>query len=167
VIRFVQKAKGIVSFTGEKLSEAQVLTAVEEVFQGLKGKYEFISAVGEMNGNCPHYKFLVEFNNVPRPAQLKESVKALDDSLSRQNPEYASKRKSVRLDAPVLQIVRRGEFDKYRKRKVSNGSPDGQFKILRLTDDAEFAKEFAVVREVSLKSNGNRAGRKRGQRQSK
>ena len=169
MIRFVQKAKGMVSFTGEKLSEAQVVTAVEEVFQAMKGKYEFISAVGEMNGNCPHYKFLVEFNQVPGPSQLKEAVKALDDSLSRQNPEYASKRKSVRLDPPVLQIVRRGEFDKYRKRKVSNGSPDGQFKILRLTDDAEFAKEFAVIREVGLKSNGKSAKRKRerGRTQSK
>jgi len=161
MIRFVQKAKGMVSFTGEKLSEAQVVTAVEEVFQAMKGKYEFISAVGEMNGNSPHYKFLVEFNKVPGPAQLKESVKALDDSLCQQNAEYASKRKSVRLDPPVLQIVRRGEFDKYRKRKVSDGSPDGQFKVLRLTDDADFAKEFAVMREVSLKANSHRTKPKR------
>jgi hypothetical protein len=151
----------MVSFTGEKLSEAQVVTAVEEVFQAMKGKYEFISAVGEMNGGSPHYKFLVEFNKVPGLSQLRESVKALDDSLCRQNSEYASKRKSVRLDAPVLQIVRRGEFDKYRKRKVSNGSPDGQFKLLRLTDDANFAKEFAVMREVNLKANGKRAKPKR------
>ena len=75
----------------------------------------------------------------------------LDESLSGQNSEYASKRKSLRLDPPILRVVHRGEFDKYRKRKVSDGRPDGQFKIIRLTDDKEFAKEFAVVREVALK----------------
>jgi hypothetical protein len=154
VIRFVQKTKGMVSFTGEKLSEAQVLSAVEQAFGSVKGKYEFISAVGEMNGHGPRYAFLTEFDKAPGQSQLKEIVKALDASLSEQNSEYASKRKSLRLDAPVLRVVRRGEFDKYRKRKVSGGRPDGQFKIVHLTDDKEFAKEFAVVCEVALKSNG-------------
>ena len=37
-----------------------------------------------------------------------------------QNTEYASKRKSQRLDPPVLRAVRRGEFDEYRERKVSD-----------------------------------------------
>src|SRR6185503_20859781 len=108
-----------------------------------------------MNGHGPRYAFLAEFDKSPGQSQLKEIVKALDDSLSNQNSEYASKRKSLRLDAPVLRVVRRGEFDKYRKRKVSGGRPDGQFKIVHLTDDKEFAKEFAVIREVGLKSGGN------------
>ena len=155
MIRFVQKTKGMVSFTGEKLSEAQVLSAVEQAFGSVKGKYEFISAVGEMNGHGPRYAFLTEFDKSPRPSQLKQIVKMLDESLSNQNSEYASKRKSLRLEAPVLRVVRRGEFDKYRKRKVNGGRPDGQFKIVHLTDDKEFAKEFAVVREVELRSSGS------------
>lgn len=153
MIRFVQKGKGMVSFTGEKLSEAQVLAAVEQAFQPVTGKYEFISAVGEMNGDGPRYAFLTEFDKVPATSKLKELVAELDKSLCGQNPEYASKRNSLRLDSPVLRVVRRGEFDKFRKRKVSDGGPDGQFKVLRLTDDAEFAKEFTVLREVEL--NGN------------
>jgi len=159
MIRFVQKGKGMVSFTGEKLSEAQVLAAIEQVFQPAVGKYEFISALGEMVEQGPHYAFLTEFDKVPATAQLQELVRGLDDSLCRQNSEYASKRKSLRLAPPVLRVVRRGEFDKYRKKKVSNGSPDGQFKILRLTDDAEFAKEFEVVREVEMTGSGKRAGK--------
>jgi hypothetical protein len=158
MIRFVQKGKGVVSFTGEKLSETQVLAAIEQAFQPLAGKYEFISAVGEMNEQKPHYTFLAEFDKVPASAQLQSLLQKVEDSLCSQNAEYASKRKSLRLDPPALQVVRRGEFDKYRKRKVSNGSPDGQFKILRLTDDANFAKEFSVAREVVLGHTG-RAGR--------
>jgi hypothetical protein len=83
-------------------------------------------------------------------------VKSLDEALCAQNAEYAGKRKSGRLSPPVLRIVRNGEFDAYRKRKVSDGSPDGQFKILRLTDDPEFAKEFAVVRDVVMKAESTR-----------
>ena len=154
MIRFVQKGQGMVSFTGEKLSEAQVVAAVEQAFQPVKGKYDFISAVGEMVGDRPQYAFLAEFEHAPAGAQLKAIVKALDEALCGQNAEYASKRKSLRVDPPVLRVVRRGGFDQYRKRKVSNGSPDGQFKILRLTADAEFAKEFDVIREVGFKTDG-------------
>ena len=155
-IRFVQKGKGIVSFTGEKLSEAQVLAAAEDAFKSSKTEYEFISAVGEMESDKPHYIFLVEFDKVPGNSQLKEMSKTLDDSLSRQNSEYASKRKSMRIDPPILRVVRRGEFDKYRKRKTTAGQPDGQFKILRLTDKKEFAGEFAAVRDVGTKLNGHK-----------
>jgi hypothetical protein len=107
-----------------------------------------------MVGDRPQYAFLAEFQHTPAGAQLKAMVRALDEALCGQNAEYASKRKSLRVDPPVLRVVRRGGFDQYRKRKVSNGSPDGQFKILRLTADAEFAKEFDVVREVGLKTDG-------------
>jgi hypothetical protein len=159
MIRFIQKGQGMVSFTGEKLSEAQVLAAVEQAFKPVEGQYDFISAVGEMVGDRPQYAFLTEFEHTPAASRLKEIVKRLDESLCGQNAEYASKRKSLRVDPPVLRVVRRGGFDKYRKRKVSNGSPDGQFKILRLTDDAEFAKEFEVVREVGFKTHGKTKSR--------
>ena len=160
-IRFVQKGKGIVSFTGEKLSEAQVLAAADDAFKSSKTKYEFISAVGEMEANTPHYIFLVEFEKVPGNSQLKEMSKTLDDSLSRQNSEYASKRKSLRIDPPILRVVRRGEFDKYRKRKTTEGQPDGQFKILRLTDKKDFAEEFTAIREVSGGVNGRKKRERR------
>lgn len=150
MIRFVQKCDGMVSFTGEKLSETQVLAAVEKAFSSMEGGYEFISAVGKMEDDKPNYAFLVEFDQAPGAAQLKDIVKALDESLMEQNQEYAAKRKSMRIDPPVLKVVSRGEFDRYRKRKVTDGGQDGQFKILRLTDDEEFAKEFKVIREVSL-----------------
>jgi hypothetical protein len=162
MIRFVQKGKGMVSFTGEKLSEAQVIAATEQAFEPVEAQCEFIAAVGEMNGHHPRYVFLTEFNKVPARAQLTQIVKALDESLCKQNAEYASKRKSLRLEPPALRIVRRGEFDKFRKRQVSNGRSDGQFKILRLTADQEFAKEFAVVRDVEVKAGGkSKATRRR------
>jgi hypothetical protein len=62
----------------------------------------------------------------------------------------------MRLDPPVLRIIKSGEFDRYRKRAVENGKSDGQFKILRLTTDASFAREFEAEREVTTDGLGGR-----------
>ena len=50
LIRFVQKGKGVVSFTGEKLYEVQVIAAVDEALAALRGRYHFIAAVAELVG---------------------------------------------------------------------------------------------------------------------
>ena len=50
LIRFIQKGKGVVSFTGEKLYETQVIAAVDQAFAALRGRYHFIAAVAELVG---------------------------------------------------------------------------------------------------------------------
>ena len=138
----------MVSFTGEKLYESQVLASVDEAFAPLQGRYEFIAAIGEMRGSKPCYVFLTEFEKAVDEAAAKAMLKSLEEGLRSQNIEYASKRDSKRLDPPVLRIIKSGEFDRYRKRAVEKGKSDGQFKILRLTTDVSFAKEFEAVGEV-------------------
>jgi hypothetical protein len=152
LIRFVQKGKGVVSFTGEKLYESQVLAAVEQAFDSVPGHYEFIAAIGEMRGDKPGYAFLIEFAQAPTDPQAIALINSLEAALRSQNMEYASKRDSMRLGAPVLRIINSGEFDRYRKRAVQNGKADGQFKIMRLTTDAAFADEFQAEREVAAET---------------
>ncbi|HEU4342240.1 MAG TPA: GH3 auxin-responsive promoter family protein [Candidatus Binatia bacterium] len=149
LLRFVQKGKGVVSFTGEKLYESQVLASVEHAFAPMQGRYEFIAAIGEMRGGKPCYVFLIEFDHPVYDPEAKAMLKSLEGALRSRNMEYASKRDSMRLDSPVLRIIKSGEFDRYRKRAVEKGKSDGQFKILRLTTDAGFAKEFEAEREVA------------------
>jgi hypothetical protein len=150
LIHFVQKGKGVVSFTGEKLYESQVIAAVGEALQPISGSYEFIAAVGEMAGDKnarPHYVFLVEFDQAPSDADGQMLADRLESELGLRNMEYQSKRDSHRLGAPVIRVVHQGEFEKYRKRMVEQGKLDGQFKILRLTTDAAFAREFTTERD--------------------
>ena len=60
-IRFIQKGKGVVSFTGEKLYEVQVLAAVDKALAALRGRYNFIAAVAELvDGTTPRLLFLIE-----------------------------------------------------------------------------------------------------------
>jgi GH3 auxin-responsive promoter len=150
VIRFVQKGKGVVSFTGEKLYEVQVIAAVEEALASLRGRYHFIAAVAELvDGTTPRLVFLVEFDDPIAEHDGSALVDRLDAALGDQNEEYQTKRKSLRYGPPVIRILRSGEFDRYRRRMVETGQrADGQFKVLRLTSDTSFAAEFAAERDL-------------------
>jgi hypothetical protein len=150
LIRFVQKGKGVVSFTGEKLYEVQVIAAVEEALADLRGRYHFIAAVAELvDGATPRLVFLIEFDEPVTGAAGAVLVDRVDAALGNHNSEYRSKRDSLRYGAPIIRAVRPGEFDRYRRRKVETGDrADGQFKVLRLTSDTSFADEFAADRDL-------------------
>jgi hypothetical protein len=150
LIRFVQKGKGVVSFTGEKLYEVQVIAAVEAALEALRGRYHFIAAVAELvDGTTPRLVFLTEFDDPPDEHDGAALVDRLDAALGDHNDEYQTKRKSLRYGAPVIRVVRSGEFDRYRRRMVESGQrADGQFKVLRLTSDTSFAAEFAAERDL-------------------
>jgi hypothetical protein len=150
LIRFIQKGKGVVSIAGEKLSEVQVIAAVEEGLATLRGRYTFIAAVAEMvDGTSPRLVFLVEFDEPITDRDGSVLVDRVDAALGDHNLEYQRKRRSLRYGAPVIRIVRSGELDRYRRRMVEGGHrADGQFKILRLTSDMSFAAEFEAERDL-------------------
>jgi hypothetical protein len=150
LIRFIQKGKGVVSFTGEKLYEAQVIAAVEAALASLRGRYHFIAAVAELvDGTSPRLIFLIEFDDEITEQDGSALVDRVDAALGEENDEYLTKRKSLRYGAPVIRVVRPGEFDRYRRRMVETGQrADGQFKVLRLTSDTSFAAEFTAERDL-------------------
>jgi hypothetical protein len=150
LVRFIQKGKGVVSFTGEKLYEVQVIAAVEAGLAALRGRYHFIAAVAELvDGTTPRLVFLIEFDDPVAEHDGAALVDRLDAALGDHNDEYQTKRKSLRYGAPVIRVVRSGEFDRYRRRMVETGQrADGQFKVLRLTSDTSFAAEFAADRDL-------------------
>ena len=148
VIRFVQKGKGVVSFTGEKLYESQVIAAVDDALAHRRGAYEFIAAVGEMTADKPQYAFLIEFAAQISDKEGSQVLTQIDQALNKYNIEYDTKRASGRIEPPVLRIIKPGEFAAYRKREVAKGRNDGQFKTLRLTTDTIFGAEFAVERQI-------------------
>jgi hypothetical protein len=151
LIRFIQKGKGVVSFTGEKLYEVQVIAAVDKALAALRGRYHFIAAVAELvEGTTPRLIFLVEFDDPIGDHDGVALVDQLDTVLGEQNDEYLTKRRSLRYGAPIVRVVRAGEFDRYRRRMVETGQrADGQFKVLRLTSDTSFGAEFTAERDLT------------------
>jgi hypothetical protein len=150
LIRFIQKGKGVVSFTGEKLYETQVIAAVDHALAALRGSYHFIAAVAELvDGTTPRLVLLTEFDDPISDQDGSALVGRVDAALGDQNDEYQTKRKSLRYGAPIIRVVRSGEYDRYRRRMVQTGQrADGQFKILRLTSDTSFAAEFQAERDL-------------------
>jgi len=154
LIRFIQKGRGVVSFTGEKLYETQVIQAVDQATNDDLGGHEFIAAVGELKEQLPRYTFLIEYDQVPERAQVLAMAERLDVALGIANSEYATKRVSQRMSPAAVRVIKSGSFERFRVRKVSEGRKDGQFKVLRLTDDAAFAAEFEVEFEVRPDETG-------------
>ena len=135
---------------GEKLTETQVLAAIDETLDRRRSDRSFIAAVGQPPkiDREPSYLFLVEYDTPPDERDAARAARELDQALSRHNIEYASKRKSGRLAPAVLRVLERGQFDAYQRSALQAGAPDGQFKILRLTADEAFANHFSrVVRD--------------------
>jgi len=152
MIRFLQKGKGVISFTGEKLYESQVIEAVERALNSISGSYEFITTLGELEDDKPRYTFLIEFDQQPGAEQAMTWLKEIDSQLQALNIEYHGKRDSKRLLPAAMKIVKPGEFGRYRKRMVEGGKLDGQFKTLKLTKDPKFAAEFAADKVIRLEA---------------
>jgi hypothetical protein len=155
IIEFIQKGKGVSSLTGEKLYENQVCMAVNQAHSIIAGGYEFVVAAPEW-GNPPRYLFLVEeggsgiFDKPPLPeSQWRDWIQAVDRFLRTENEEYDTKRKSMRLAPPAVCLLKTGEFLRYREKRVAQGTPDGQFKMLKLTPDLEFPKQFEIEKVLS------------------
>ncbi|MGB2705369.1 MAG: GH3 auxin-responsive promoter family protein [Candidatus Omnitrophota bacterium] len=149
VIEFVQKGTNVTSITGEKLYESEVVEAVERAQGRHKLLIEFVTASIELR-KMPRYIFLVEFSENPTTQKKKEFLKSLEEELCRISEEYDFNRKAQELEGPVLKVVARGEFERFRAKRVKEGAHDGQFKVPQLTGDMAFQRNFKIEEEIFI-----------------
>jgi hypothetical protein len=150
IIEFVQKGRNAVSITGEKIYESHVSEAVTRAGAKIKVVVQNFCAVGvaEKLGGKSRYIFLVEFSGSPSLAQKRGLLKAIDEELRAQNSEYDDLRKQQLIVHPSLKVVKTGEFERYRREKVAQGSHDTQFKMPKLALSPDFQDRFKVVEEI-------------------
>jgi hypothetical protein len=98
----------------------------------------------------PRYIFLMEFNGPCAADKRKELLKSIEEELCRQNSEYKDLREQQLLRFPILKVVKKGQFENYRKTRIRQGSHDGQFKVPELVRDADFQKHFEIEEEVRV-----------------
>lgn len=135
-LAFVQKGRGMTSITGEKLSEAQALAAVDAALGEASGTEGATGAGGAFfvllaDRDRSIYRLCIEVpaNSADMPADLARRV---DMDLARLNIEYAAKRESGRLLPLELVRLAPGTGDAYRVAKVAAGQRDSQFKYMHL-----------------------------------
>ncbi len=149
MIEFVQKGLNAVSVVGEKLYESQVTEAVNRAIDKHKLLVGFFSASVQWDGP-PRYVFLVEFVKFAPHQDEKELLRSIEEELRKENAEYKYVREAQLLKSPILKVVKKGEFERYRAKKVKDGANDSQFKVPELTADTNFQKNFTVEEEVRL-----------------
>lgn len=133
-VRMVQKTNGLVSMTGEKLSEWQFVDAVHETEKETGLGLKFF--IGFADLSVLGYRFYYEFAKDNVSSEELEKFNALvDEKLKEKNQEYKSKRNSMRLDAPIPHFLVKDSYEKFKVVCMTNGARDGQFKLNLLLQD--------------------------------
>ncbi len=146
-IRFIQKINGIVSMTGEKLSERQFIDAVGETEKDTGEKLNFFVGFADIQESAYHFYF--EFQNKSLGQDFCDQfAAAIDKKLKAENVEYAAKRDSFRVKEPAGHLLVENSFEKYKALMIKNGARDGQFKMnLLMQDDKRHDHFKELVRQ--------------------
>jgi hypothetical protein len=148
LIEFLNKGAHYSSLTGEKLSEYQVIAAVEEAQRslGLNLKSYLLLPVW---GDPPHYSLLVEDGDLTAQAAgtLPETV---DGALCRQNIEYENKRATLRLGPVQIVPIAAGSWSDFQKKRLlKSGGTVEQYKQPHLVPDLDLISSFHRLEPVS------------------
>ena len=155
-VHMVQKINGIVSMTGEKLTEQQFIKAVRnaEKETGLKTRFY----VGFADVEESTYRFYFEFANTSvTQTQAEAFTHTVDEILKEENVEYKSKRESFRLKEPITGRLINSSYQQFKRLCLSEGMRDGQFKVNLLMQDEgrhDKFKRLLIEDKTEDKTNG-------------
>jgi hypothetical protein len=148
MLEFLNKGSHYSSITGEKLSEFQVSSAVEQSLRELDLCLTAFT-LAPCWADPPHYSLLVEEIDLPSSADAAFLADSVDRCLIEQNVEYESKRDTHRLGPVTVKVLPTGTWDRYmRDRLAKRGATSEQYKHPSLASDLDFVRPFRVLREV-------------------
>ena len=139
VIVFRRKGRGMTSITGEKVSVNQVIDAVERTARDLALAVDHFKAEADVDAAC--YVFKVECASGLPADKRRPFLEAIDKNLAGLNLEYEAKRKSLRLNAPVLHTMKPGWYDDEKKRLIASGKRLFQAKTVLLSTRKNLDKD--------------------------
>ena len=160
VVEFLNKGAYIASVTGEKLSERQVVQAVDQVVDqhGLPVQTYMMAPCW---ADPPYYALILEQDAVGPQSDARAWVAEIDAALCRLNLEYRSKRESRRLGPVRVKLVPTGTWEAFdRQRLHRTGGSAEQYKHPCLATETDFAAQFEVVGEVEGSAGGASGGAK-------
>lgn len=121
IIRFVGKAGRYLNATGEKVTEDQLTMAVGRLNLPIVGFTGFIEWL-----ETPRIQVATEWDC--DVIDLVSASHALEQHLQSISNEYASKRKSNRLQSLTILSVPKGTYERFRNLRVQEGASDAQVK---------------------------------------
>jgi hypothetical protein len=149
MIEFLNKGSSFSNLTGEKLSEFQVVQAVQEAMSEQNLNLTAYCLAPCWDDEEPYYGLFVEESDFPDAEAALELAEAVDRHLRRFNIEYDSKRDSRRLGPVRALLMPRGSWSVWdRQRLARTGGTAEQYKHPCLLPDTSFRQQMPVVREV-------------------
>lgn len=147
VIRFLYKGHGVTSIQGEKLSESQLIEAMQRTSKATGIEYGFFVAYA--NAATAQYEVYAELK-MADASDTKRFEAVLDRMLCAVNIEYESKRHTERLRQVCIIPLVTDAFAQYRAMRLKEGAFEGQLKWLHLSAD-----RVVQDRMRQLVANGN------------
>jgi len=147
LLAFMSKGKRISSLTGEKLTENQVVEAVNAAARDFSLHLETFTMCPCWD-EVPFYALYIEEDSIPE-GLLRKFVLSVDGHLRKLNIEYESKRKSGRLKRSILRLVPNGTFETIRAEHIKRSGRPEQYKHTYLLPNPHDATRFKVLREIA------------------
>lgn len=148
LVEFLRKGRDVTNITGEKLHVNQVIQAMEQAQRATGAGVKHFRAFADVGKS--RYAFMVEIDGTKANDEtLKRLLAELDTRLSGLNVEYGDKRKSERLRAPILCVMKPGWFERKASAALRTGARDVQFKAQLLSATPEDPSEIMSRVEYS------------------
>lgn len=134
-IHMVQKVNGIVSITGEKLYEGQLISAVNKAVEDTGRQLTYFVAYANLDNS--RYDMYFEFADRNTTQQEADDFgNIVDENIKSLNIEYAAKRDSFRLKTPQVFRLGTNSFDTFKKKYLESTHGDAsRFKPNVLAQD--------------------------------
>jgi hypothetical protein len=144
MVEFLHKGAHIANLTGEKISESQVVAAVQGASDAMQLCLSHFT-VSPVWGDPPKYHLHFERSDVPAPHLGESLAVRVDDHLKAINCEYRDKRASGRL-APIECVpLPEGTWSSFaRRRRQKSGGSLEQYKHPCLVPDLEFSSKLLM-----------------------
>jgi hypothetical protein len=148
MIEFLNKGAHYSSLSGEKLSEHQVIAAVEVAQQALGFRLRSYLLL-PVWGDPPYYSLLIEANELPGSEIADRLATMIEQELRRQNTEYANRLDTRRLGEVRILRIPEGSWAEFQKRRLGrSGGTVEQYKQPHLVPDPDLLASFRIVEAV-------------------
>ncbi len=149
LIEFLNKGSSFSNLTGEKLSEFQVVQAVQEALAETSLTLTAYCLAPGWDEEDAYYGLFVEQTDFESPDQALALAEAVDRHLRRVNIEYDAKRESRRLAPIRAMLLPQGTWSAWDQQRLAKtgGTPE-QYKHPCLIPDPAFRQQVPVLREL-------------------
>lgn len=149
LVAFVRKSGDMANITGEKMHANHFVQAFHAMARKFELDVEQFRAVPDAHEH--RYEIYLELKqNFSRERLRREVLPELDRALQRINIEYEQKRRSKRLEMPLLYLMKKGWSDEGLRRHIAEGKRDSQYKPPIIRPERTASDESFIAARIDV-----------------